>query len=375
MQSEKHLHIISFNTPYPPSYGGIIDVYFKLLALYENGVKVHLHVFYSGKKPVISSLDNICFEVKYYTRKRLVNPFRNKMPLMVQSRHSWLLYEALLKDEYPIFFEGLHCTYLLDHPAFKDRIKIVRMHNIEHLYYKNLAAVEPRFIKRIYLKFEAKRLKNYEEILHHATKTASISPADHKIIDQGFHNSFYLPVFQPNNEILSKIGKGDYVLYHGNLGVAENNEAALFLVNEVFNELDLPFIIAGANPSKGLRKAISGKPHIQLRSDINTGQIYDLVQNAQINIMPTFQDTGIKLKLVNSLFMGRHCIVNSKMVNETGLESLCRIADQPQQLRSLVVQYFNEEFTQAEITQREKILMSLFDNRQNAALLTEVVFG
>lgn len=34
---EKRLHIISFNIPYPPNYGGVIDVFYKLEALSGNG--------------------------------------------------------------------------------------------------------------------------------------------------------------------------------------------------------------------------------------------------------------------------------------------------------------------------------------------------
>ena len=41
----KELHIISFNYPYPPSYGGIIDVYYKIKALSDLGIKIHLHCF------------------------------------------------------------------------------------------------------------------------------------------------------------------------------------------------------------------------------------------------------------------------------------------------------------------------------------------
>ena len=43
--SDQHLHIISFTIPYPPNYGGAIDVFFKIKALHSYGVQVHLHCF------------------------------------------------------------------------------------------------------------------------------------------------------------------------------------------------------------------------------------------------------------------------------------------------------------------------------------------
>ena len=76
-----------------------------------------------------------------------------------------------------------------------------------------------------------------------------------------------------------------------------------------------------------LKEAIKKNKNIQLKENISIEEIYSLIQNAQINILPTFQATGIKLKLLSALYTGRHCIVNSPMVANTGLESLCHVAD------------------------------------------------
>ena len=60
--SEIHLQIISFNIPYPPNYGGVIDVYYKLKALHSAGVKVHLHCFEYGRE-IPEDLNKLCFEI------------------------------------------------------------------------------------------------------------------------------------------------------------------------------------------------------------------------------------------------------------------------------------------------------------------------
>jgi hypothetical protein len=46
---EKHLHIISFDVPYPANYGGVIDVFYKLKNLHKAGVKIILHCFEYGR--------------------------------------------------------------------------------------------------------------------------------------------------------------------------------------------------------------------------------------------------------------------------------------------------------------------------------------
>ena len=35
MSVDRHIHVVSFNVPYPADYGGVIDVYFRLQALHR----------------------------------------------------------------------------------------------------------------------------------------------------------------------------------------------------------------------------------------------------------------------------------------------------------------------------------------------------
>lgn len=368
---EKHLNIISFDVPYPPDYGGVIDVYFKIEALFKAGVKVHLHTFHYGRNDA-TILNEICESVSYYKRIRFGSIPDFNLPYIVKTRKSKALLENLTSNDYPILFEGLHCTYYANHPKLKGRKKIVRMHNIEYVYYKHLAKVEKNFIKKFYFNFEADRLRKYHLTLSDVDFVAAISPSDHKILNLKHGNSIYLPVFHQNNEVVSKSGKGEYILYHGNLGVGENNEAALYLVNEVLNDCKIPTIIAGNNPSKDLVNSVKQNYHIKLMNP-SIEELNDLIQNAHINVLPTFQDTGIKLKLLNALFQGRFCLVNSKMAKDTGLEDVCIISDDAKKTKKIILKLFEAEFTYSDIAKRKEHLMGLFDNNQNITPLLEII--
>ena len=70
------------------------------------------------------------------------------------------------------------------------------------------------------------------------------------------------------------------------------------------------------------------------------------MENAHINLLFTFQSTGIKLKLLNSLYRGRFVLVNHKMVNNTGLERLCVIEDNPNITKRLITDLMGMEFTE-----------------------------
>ena len=150
--SNRHLHVVCFDIPYPPNYGGAIDMFYKLVALSQIGIKIHLHCFKYGRNES-KKLKEICYEVKYYERNVAKSGLFNKLPYVVISRNSDLLPKHLLNDEYPILFEGLHTCFYLSHPGLKDRRKVVRTHNIEHEYYDNLAQVERNIFKRYYAIF------------------------------------------------------------------------------------------------------------------------------------------------------------------------------------------------------------------------------
>lgn len=371
--SAKHLHIISFDVPYPANYGGVIDVFYKIKALHEEGIKIHLHCFEYGRAKA-AALENICEKVYYYKRKMSKKHLFNSLPFVVSTRSSGKLMKKLLQDNHPILFEGLHCCYHLNDHRLNDRLTVVRMHNIEHDYYKNLEKVEKYFFKKIYFRMEAKKIERFEQILNKARYIVAISPADAKDLSERYKNVRYITAFHPNKEIKINEGEGQYCLYHGNLEVGENNEAALYLVNEVFSKIKIPLVIAGRKPSEELVSAVANYSHIQLKSNIDTGEIDELIANAQINVLPTFQPTGIKLKLLAALFIGRYCIVNSAMVIGTGLESLCVIKDLPEEMAKELVCLFEKPFEMKEKQKREMILSKSFSNVDNAKKLLALIF-
>jgi len=371
---DKHLHIISFSIPYPPNYGGVIDVFYKLKNLSEMGVKTHLHCFQYGRE-VSDKLNQYCEEVNYYNRKGYLTTAFKKVPHIVGSRKSLKLKQNLLKDEYPILFEGLHtCTYLSD-TAFEDRLKIVRMHNVEWDYYWHLGKVERNVLKRYYFYQEAKKLKEFQKVLKYADMVFAISQADHKYFNAKFKKSHLIPCFHGNQSVTTAIGTGKYALYHGNLNVGENNQAAIYLATQVFNDSDIPFIIAGLQPSNTLKSIVKGFSNIELKPNLPANEMAQLIKNAHINVLPTFQSTGIKLKLLHALYNGRFTIVNEPMVKDTGLEQLCTIANTPETIRSKVELLFNEAFDQTMINERSEVLTKLYSNKLNAQKIVDLIYS
>ena len=370
--SEKNINLIAFDVPYPPNYGGVIDVYYKVKALHALGVKVHLHCFEYGRKGA-DELKNVCASIHYYSRRTSKSQLFNTFPYIVLSRESDELKKNLLKNNFPIFMEGLHSTRLLGDPDFGKRKMYVRSHNVEHDYYENLAKVEGNIFKRYYFYNEAGKLLKYEPVLKNASGIFAISPNDTKYFSLKYDHVHYVTAFHPHETVTCRAGKGDYAFYHGNLAVGENNEAALYLVNKVFNDLDQQLIIAGSKPSDELKKIVRTKANIALYNDLSHEQIQEFIADAHCNILPTFQSKGIKLKLLSALFAGCFCIVNKPMVENTGLEHLCIMANSPEVMKEKVKSVFEKEFTDRERKKREEVLLRDFSNIENAKKILKVL--
>jgi hypothetical protein len=350
----------------------VIDVFYKVKALKELGVEIHLHCFHYGRGES-EMLNSICKSVNYYDRQMSNKFLFSSEPFIIASRRSEELLKNISKDDAPVLFEGLHCCAYLSSTELKKKKKLVRTHNIEHDYYRGLADVEPKMMKRMYFRREAKKLERFEKNLSLADAVLAISPADATSLSARYKNVHHVMAFHPYENVTSQIGSGKFALYHGNLEVGENNQAALFLVNEVFNNRDLQLVIAGNNPSDELKKAIVGKRNIILKANIPTAEIDDLIANAHVNILPTFQATGIKLKLLAALFLGRFCLVNSPMVANTGVESLCVIGETAPAMISQLNNCFAKEFTQEEIEKRKILLAEKFSNRRNAEKIVGLI--
>lgn len=369
--TDYHLHIISFDVPYPANYGGVIDVFYRVKALSEAGVKVHLHCFEYGRGE--QEVLNRCHAVKYYKRDTSFAKQLSLTPYIVNTRCSEALIQSLLKDDYPILCEGLHTTAVLLDKRLKDRRIYVRAHNIEHDYYRGLGCSEHWGWKKLFYFAEAWKLKRYEPVLKKAAGIFAISQKDAEYFAKRYTNVVLVPGFNASDSVCSETGRGAYVLYHGNLSVRENEEAAKWLIENVFSELDLHCVLAGLNPSEKLKKLADKYSNVTLVPNPEDAEMIDLLRQAQVNLLVTQQPTGLKLKLLNALYNGRFCLVNSDMVKGTSLEDLCVVADEPAQMIAEIRRLMEEDFTENDIEARDNHMRQLYDNEANARRIIEAI--
>lgn len=372
---DPYINIVSFNIPWPANYGGVIDVFYKIKALHRCGVKIILHCFEYDRPPA-TELEALCETIIYYKRRTGLLANITLLPYNVYSRKSPDLIENLLKNDYPILFEGLHSCYYMNDPRLKGRKKIYREANIEHDYYRHLAKAENHWIRKCFFIVESWRFKRYQKILNYANLMITVSDTDTEYLRKKFPNKKieHIPCFHSNDQITARPGQSDFILYHGKLSVVENNRAALYLVEHIFCKLNCSCIIAGMNPSPQLQRVARLYPNIIIEANPSNEQMNRLQHEAQIHLLITFQETGLKLKLLNSLFAGKFIVANSSMVAGSRLGSLCHITDTPIEMIQVCNKLINKEITESEINKRKDILYPFYSNTFQGEKLYQLIY-
>lgn len=371
---DNHIHIVSFDIPYPANYGGVIDVFYKLKSLSERGVKIHLHTFEYGREHS-SALEKLCFSVNYYKRDTSFKKSLQRLPYIVTSRLSDELIENLKKDDYPVLLEGLHCCGVLLDKTMTGRKVFVRTHNVEHDYYRLLAKSEKNLYKRVFFVAESARLRRFEPILNRASGILAISNNDFEYFSHRYKSVSLIPAYNGFEEVNVIEGQGDYVLYHGKLDVAENYNAAEFLVKKVFNDIDVNLKIAGMNPPEHLVALAAENHNVELIPNPDDELMQNLIRNAHINILVTAQATGLKLKLLNALFNGRYCVVNSKMVDGLNVNDLCVVADSADEMKTVILNLMDKSFPEELVSVRKSRMGDFYDASRATDRLLSVLFG
>ncbi len=374
--AEKHLHIITHDVPWPADFGGVIDQFYKIKTLYQYGVKIHLHCFVN-KRPPQDELKKYCETVSYYKRHTGIRHFSFSIPYIVSSRKNNELLKNLSKDNYPVLMEAIHSSYYLYAGELTNRIALLRLHNAEFEYYHHLAMHEKNIFKKYYYNHESRLLKKYEKKLAEKVQIAALSGQDVEVYQHLFKaiNIIHLPLFLPYLYAAGKEGIGCFCLYHGNLAINENEEAAIWLLQNVFNDIKIPFVITGKNPSQKLEFLAHQQPHTCLVANPSDKELHDMIAKAQINILPSFNNTGIKLKLLNALYNGRHCLVNKAGVEGSGLNRLCAIAEDADDFKTAIQYLYAIPYTNEENEKRQFLLQQLYNNQKNADKLIEIFWS
>ena len=366
MKAIQTLHIVCFQNPYPPVYGGVIDVYYKVKALHALGTKIHFHCFIDEKEPDLTALHTLCEAVYVYPRRFKFFKLFSRYPFSVVSRYSKKLVQNIEAIDAPILFEGLQSSFVLHQHAFPNRKKMLRLHNIESNYYTGLAQSETRFFKKILFQREAKKYADYQAVLAKFDRVFTLSLFEQAYIQKQFGNGEYVPVFHGNSRFSKLTDFGDFAFYHGDLRMSDNRKAVAFLIDVFAKIPNYHLVIASSKAAGYVNKLIKGIPSITYVALNTQNQLDTLLSSAQVNVMLSFQQSGTKLKTINSLFKSRHCLINKNMVDDPKILALCTLASTPDEFKLAIEELRFVDFTPKIQEQRQQVAETLLSDVKNA---------
>lgn len=364
------IHLISFDQPSPPTYGGIIDVFFKIKALKELGYRVYLHCFYFQNKPG-KELDQWVEKVYYYKINQSPFYILNRNPLSICSRNGKQLAQNISQTKAPILFESLKTIDALRYLDLDDFPIYLRLHNLEQDYFKGIAKSEKNHLKKYLFLLEGYKYKKIESVLGQFKKVFTLSRFENEYVNSRFQNACFIPVFHGNKKVTNLSDFGEFALYHGDLRGADNQKVARFLI-DVFKELDYPLHIASSTKPSWIDKEIEGFNHIHFTPLRDFNHLLELFERAHLNISWSFQQSGTKLKVINALFNSRFSIINANIIDDQVINELCVNVASKDELITKIQSYRTKPYDEFE--HRKNVLEGHLNDQKNIELMMNQIF-
>lgn len=369
---DKHLHIVAHDVPLPSDSGILKELLFLIKALHAQGILLHVHCF-GNQNP--ESLVPFCHELHLYPKKQGHKGYTLTTPYAVSSRSDSSLVKRLEADRFPIIFAGLKsASPLLDASFSKERKIVVRMLRNEQLHFWNLYSLCSWGIQKLFYAIESIRFGRLMKKISVGSIQFAVSPEykglktrslnAYTVVDQLIEMPFLMP----------QSGTGNFCLYHGNLGKTENTYTANWLLKNVFNTLEVPFVIAGDNPSEELEQAAHERMHTCLVSNPSEKELQDLIKKAQVNLLPSFVEQCNTGLLYQSLALGRHVLTNTKGACGMGLDATSHVAESSAAFIEMTEALFNQPFDATAHEARASFLNGKYNNENGVNALMRMLY-
>ena len=315
--------------PYPASEGGPMAMNSIITGLLDAGHHVKILAVNSEKFNVKVSdipedykkktgIELIDVDLSVKPMNAFLNLFTKKsyhVERFISDDFKARLIEVLDKEQFDIVqLEMLYMAPYVDVIRAHSKAMIVlRAHNVEHKIWERIAKETQSPLKRWYINHLAKTLKEYElNALETVDGIAAITRKDaaffrkyssKPVIDIPF--GVYPEEFTPKYEI-----EGKPKFYHiGSMNWMPNEEGIRWLINEVLPKTvekvyDFVYHLAGRNMPEWLTTMTD--PHIDVVGEVPDAKAF--VSNNDVAIVPLLSGSGIRIKIIESMAMGKTVI-------------------------------------------------------------------
>lgn len=274
-------------------------------------ISLELNIERNAKNLILSNLQGIplnLYRNKSAVFKQMINEVANK-------------YDVIFCDHYVMF------QYIPNY--FKGKI-ILHEHNCEYLIWQRYAEVEQNIPKKIALLNQAYRIKNYEQQICKKSDIILAAPNDiDELVKIGADRNKFLETYHlGDDELLSKEALSfndncSTLLYIGTLSWEANIDGLLWFYKDIWPLLkiktpNLKFIIIGKNPDGRLQAIANNDTDIILKGFVEDVEPY--FRNNNVFVTPLRFGSGIKVKVINSMYIGIPCVTTS--IGAEGLKAI-----------------------------------------------------
>lgn len=365
---KKTVHIVCARAPWPCHRGSQTDTFYRLRSLCQQGIAIKLHYFAHPNEGHPNELNPYCESVHIYP---LVKRGKKGLPKAIRYRTDPALLSSLEKDDHPILWEDLSVCGHLNALVRSGRKMVIRIGKWPTSYYRELASNTRYPLRWMRWKLAQRQWQRFLKGLPAAVTYACANEVIQKqcMTSRGLPHSFTLHPFTPYHEVKGREGIGSFCLLHGNLSLPENQQLVDWLLTKVFARIKVPLVVAGENPTARIEKLVHLYQHTCLVANPSDTELDDLIQKAQLTIVPSMVTPGTNLKVLRSLSLGRHCISNLKAVSGTPLQEACYMAETADAMAAMIVQLQYRSFGEEEIRLRNKIVTRHYNDQLNTERL------
>jgi polysaccharide biosynthesis protein PslH len=327
-------------SPYPPNEGGSLGMYVFIKGMIEAGNQVKVLAFNTNKSYVDpaeipksfqeqTGIEFVDLDLTVKPMDAFLNLFSGKsfhIQRFYSEEFRKKLVQILTNEDFDIVQVeylpmAVYSEVIREHS--KARI-IFRSHNIEHLIWKRIAANTKNPLKKWYLAHLTRKLKKFE--LSTLELFDGVTTVSH--IDAAFFNSlgFSVPILNVpfgvdvrKYELLETDSDFPSLFHIGAMNWIPNEEGIKWFLDHCWSRIHLKFpqlkiYLAGRQMPDWLIKC--SLPNVLVLGEVPDAQ--EFMRSKAIMIVPLFSGSGIRVKIVEGMALGRPVITTE--VGAEGIE-------------------------------------------------------
>jgi polysaccharide biosynthesis protein PslH len=301
--------------PFPPNYGGRLDMWRRIQLLHRMGISVDVvaSIKEAPNQEQEQEVRRWVHNLKLVKREMGATKLLSFQPFSVLTRSN--LQNVPLSESYSaVILETEHVAPILKNPGLRARMRILRLHNDEAHYYKELSASSRELWRKAFYRMEGIKFKFYS--------SRAMQWCDLLWFLSGFERqeycvrhpasvpkAFLVPLHVERSTMKRHKLRGNRVIFAGKLGFANNARGVEWYIDQVHPRLadinGYELMVAGNTEGESLdslRRSIARHPNISLYENPSELQLY--YEMASVFVNPVFHGAGVKLKTIDAIRAG-----------------------------------------------------------------------